>query len=89
MRDRDRQRPDFGGWYTLGRTEIVGPSASYAVMFRGARAKIKKRKNSVWKLPRVWKHRTLPHPLGNHRTVSTSFHTPHLLLCLWIRGGQF
>jgi hypothetical protein len=34
-------------------------------------------KNRVWKLPQVWKHRTLPQLLGNHRTVSTSCHTPH------------
>src|SRR5262245_44237210 len=30
-----------------------------------------------WKLPEVWTHRTRPHLLGNHKTVSTSFHRLH------------
>jgi hypothetical protein len=35
---------------------------------------------ALWKLPQVWKHRTLPHLLGNHRTVSTSFRKGPLFL---------
>jgi transposase-like protein len=36
--------------------------------------------NRVWKLPQVWKHRTLPHLLGKPtERVSHSSHTPFLL----------
>jgi hypothetical protein len=71
-------------------TPWVDPRSSFLAppMRSFSDAHVRKMKNRAWKLPRVWKHRTLPHPLGNHRTVSTSFHTPYRL-CLSIGRGQF
>lgn len=61
----------------MGRPEIVAPGASYAVIFHSVEPKIE---NRVWKLPQVWKHRTLPHLLGKPtERVSHSSHTPCLL----------
>jgi len=54
---------------------IVVPEARGTVELSG-----KLRTRALWKLPQVWKHRTLPHLLGNHRTVSTSFHKGPLFL---------
>jgi hypothetical protein len=67
----------LGGCYSMGRMEVVTPAASYAVISRRAGRNIK---NRVWKLPQVWKHRTLPHLLGKPtERVSHSSHTPFLL----------
>jgi hypothetical protein len=78
----------FGGARGSDRPEIVVPGASTPAFLRRIPEKWTRAKSGAWKLPQVWKPRTLPHLLGNHRTVSTSFHTLHRF-CLSIGGGQF
>src|SRR4029453_10562765 len=77
MRERTCETADWGDatpWVGWRSSLLQPPTRSFPD------AQDENRKNRVWKLPQVWKHRTLPHLLGKPtERISHSSHTPFLL----------
>lgn len=78
MRERTVCKRPIGGMLHHGSAGDRRSCSHLRGHFPTHRTKIAK--NRVWKLPQVWKHRTLPHLLGKPtERVSHSSHTPFLL----------
>jgi hypothetical protein len=74
MRNDKGESTPFGA----RRSWLLGHPArsSFALDRAGHRSHVDLRgEAALWKLPDLWTHRTRPEVLGNHRTVSTSFHS--------------